>query len=44
MKQITIRIDEELLTAIDVKAQRRGISRADYIRIAITEKIERDTA
>jgi len=42
MKQITIRIDEETLNAIDNEADKKGISRADYIRMAIMEKLERD--
>jgi len=42
MKQITIRIDEETLNAIDNMAYKKGISRADYIRMAIAEKLERD--
>jgi len=41
-RQITIRIDEETLNAIDNEADKKGISRADYIRMAIMEKLERD--
>jgi len=41
-RQITIRIDEELLNAVDNEAYRKGISRADYIRMAIIEKLRRE--
>ena len=41
-RQITIVIDEELLLAVDIQAQKKGISRADYIRLAITDRLRRD--
>ena len=43
MKQITLMIDEELLATIDIQEQKKGISRADYIRMAIIEKLRRGT-
>ena len=43
MKQITIRIDEETLNAIDNEAYKKGISRADYIRMAVIERLRRNS-
>ena len=42
MKQITIRLDESLIATIDMLAQKRGISRADYIRMAIIHYVRKD--
>ena len=42
-RQITILMDEELLAAIDIQSEKLGMSRADYIRMAVIERLRRNS-
>jgi len=36
-------MDEELLAAIDIQAQKLGMNRATYIRMAVIERLRRNS-